>query len=187
MDDPNVKTFRVKSDYGLKSTLDNPQREISLYRCTRQDDGSTYWLIKTALVEYGPDHDQELVISDAALAEVLKLKAILDKLPSPKYTEIKTTWINLLSGEHSPAVETFTVDVDVFKDVIPPENIEKNPGYDWVVSYQSEDEPVEEMDVFGAMSIEAALKEAHLSLTALDDPEEKANYTILGIRRVQGV
>lgn len=187
MDDTNVKTFRLKTDYGLKSTLENPQREISVSKCSRQDNGGIYWLIKTSLPEYGPEHDQELVISNEALDEVLKLKTIIDKLPPPKYTEVKTTWINLPSGEYTPAVETFTMDVNVLKDEIPPENIEKNPGYDWVVTYQSEDEPVEELDVFGAMTVEAALKEAHLSLTALDTPEMKSDYVILGVRRTQGV
>lgn len=187
MDDANIKTFRIKTDYGLKSTLENPQREISLSKCSRQDNDNVYWLVKTSLPEYGPEHDQELVISNEALDEVLKLKTIIDKLPSPKYTEIKTTWINLPNGEHTPVVETFTMDVSFLNDEIPPENIEKKPGRDWVVTYQSEDEPVEEMDVFGAMTVEAALKEAHLSLTALDTPEIKTDYVILGVRRAQGV
>jgi hypothetical protein len=187
MEDPNVKTFKVKANCGLKSILENPQREISLIKCTRQDNDSTYWLIQTSLTEYGPEHNQELVISNEALDEVLKLKNIIDKLPPPKYTEVKTTWVNLPDGVSSTPVETFTLSVDVLKDEIPPENIEKNPGYDWVVTYQFEDEPVEEIVVFGAMTVEAALKEAHLSLTASDTPEMESDYAILGVRRVHGV
>lgn len=48
--------------------------------------------------------------------------------------------------------------------------IEKGPGYDWVITYQFDDEPVESMSVFGQIRIEDAIAEARLSFADEDQP-----------------
>ncbi len=67
--------------------------------------------------------------------------------------------------------------------------VEKRPGRDWFVLYQFEDDPPSVMDVFGAMTIDEALSDAHSSLDnrglsgfpSVD--EAPPAYSILGIWR----
>jgi hypothetical protein len=61
--------------------------------------------------------------------------------------------------------------------------VEKNPGWDWKVIYQSYDDPKDIMYIFGQMSIEDALKEAHYSLRGFNSESEQ-DYTILGVYRI---
>ncbi len=48
--------------------------------------------------------------------------------------------------------------------------IEKGPGYDWLVTYQFDDEPIETMSVFGQIRIEDAIAEARFSFDDEDAP-----------------
>jgi hypothetical protein len=46
----------------------------------------------------------------------------------------------------------------------------KSTGYDWVITYQYDDEPVYEMSVYGQMKIEDAIREARDSFDDEDQP-----------------
>lgn len=61
--------------------------------------------------------------------------------------------------------------------------IEKNPGWDWRVKYQDGDEQ-DEMLVFGAMTIDDALRDAHGSLSSCALMGIEPDYTILLIERL---
>lgn len=61
--------------------------------------------------------------------------------------------------------------------------IEKRTGWDWVIIYQVGDHPIEEMNVFGAMSIDEALRDAHQSLSACELMGIEPDYQILGVIR----
>lgn len=60
---------------------------------------------------------------------------------------------------------------------------EKRPGWDWLVKYNLFDDPGEMM-VFGAMSIDAALRDARQSLTASEIFGMEVDYEILAIERM---
>ena len=56
----------------------------------------------------------------------------------------------------------------------------KSPGWDWSITYQVGDEPVETMSVFGVMTIEEAVLEARRSFIL---PEDQAELVILKAER----
>ena len=60
--------------------------------------------------------------------------------------------------------------------------IEKRPGWDWLVKYNMFDEPGE-VFVFGAMTIEQAIKDARYSL-APPFPDMDWDYEILSAERL---
>lgn len=59
--------------------------------------------------------------------------------------------------------------------------VEKRPGWDWIVRYIMDDMP-EEMVVFGAMTIEDAVADAHCSLAPVGF--EDNDYQILAVERL---
>lgn len=61
--------------------------------------------------------------------------------------------------------------------------VEKRPGWDWVALYQWGDEPVAVVDIFGAMSIEEALSDAHMSLSVQDVTGVEDDYQIFAVIR----
>lgn len=61
--------------------------------------------------------------------------------------------------------------------------IEKRPGWDWVAIYQWKDEPTAVVDIFGAMSIEEALSDAHMSLSVEDVTGIPDDYQIFAVIR----
>ena len=48
--------------------------------------------------------------------------------------------------------------------------VTKGPGYDWVITYQFDDEPIDTMSVWGQIKIEDAILEARHSFDDEDQP-----------------
>lgn len=61
--------------------------------------------------------------------------------------------------------------------------VEKRPGWDWVALYQMGDDPVDEVDIFGAMSVDEALRDAHASLSNSHFTGEEDDYQIFAVIR----
>ena len=57
--------------------------------------------------------------------------------------------------------------------------IEKGPGWDWLVNYEWEDGEMDVVSVFGCLTIEDAVKEARYSLSDGD-----FGYAILSAKRL---
>lgn len=60
--------------------------------------------------------------------------------------------------------------------------IEKREGHDWSVRYQFYEEPIEEMSVFGCITVEEAIRDARRSLNGIGDMNEGI-YAILAVER----
>lgn len=61
--------------------------------------------------------------------------------------------------------------------------VEKRPGWDWIVLYQAFDDPPAIMNVFGAMSFAEAMQEAVDSLTDCELLGIEPDYEIIAIVR----
>lgn len=64
-----------------------------------------------------------------------------------------------------------------------PIKVEKRPGWDWVAIYQWGDEPIDVVNIFGAMSVDEALRDAHASLSSSDLTGEEDDYQIFAVIR----
>lgn len=62
--------------------------------------------------------------------------------------------------------------------------IEKRQGRDWEISYLAGDDPEEIMLVFGAMTIDEALRDAHQSLSSCYIFGIEPDYEIIAITRI---
>lgn len=61
--------------------------------------------------------------------------------------------------------------------------VEKRPGWDWVAIYQWGDEPVDVVNILGAMSVDEALRDAHASLSCSDFTGVEDDYQIFAVIR----
>jgi hypothetical protein len=66
--------------------------------------------------------------------------------------------------------------------------VEKGPGYDWSVTYRWEDGKIDTLSVFGVLTIEKAIEEAHDSLMPFKFPDgsmsEDMLYDLVAAKRL---